>query len=199
MERENLFQTLSSTAHTWSSNKITLQALSLTGFFQRILIVSFHSLSLFLLLSLLHSHRLTPIPHPLYFKQAVSASLSWNSLCRSVWHRIYKNPPASAYWILGLKVCITMPVPFFLLRKDLLHSTLCNSGWSQPSEWWGHVYTHTRTHIHTHTYHHAQFPVHIFSSAAIPRALILKILTSPKKPPLTSLTFKWAHGGILCL
>jgi hypothetical protein len=38
---------------------------------------------------------------------SVQPWLSWNSLCRLVWPWTHRDPPASASWVLGLKVCTT--------------------------------------------------------------------------------------------
>ena len=37
-----------------------------------------------------------------------SPGLSWNSVCRSGWPQTHRDPPASAFQELGLKVCTVL-------------------------------------------------------------------------------------------
>ena len=52
----------------------------------------------------------------------------WNSLCTPGWLRTHRDPPASAFWVLGLKVCTT-----HLARVSVLSHISHHQGRHRPT------------------------------------------------------------------
>jgi hypothetical protein len=53
------------------------------------------------------------------------AWLCWNSFCRPGWPCTQRNPPVSAFWMLGLKACTTTAPAYFPLKNYVYMCVTC--------------------------------------------------------------------------